>query len=189
MSAETWPRILFQYGPFALLVFLVFFGLRRAQENKDKALASRDRRNQRDARLIYGVVWLVTIGCVVVSVYVWLFAHTQRYALLRGELANLRRDARVQFERDEVYSQSFILADRDRQKIDWVFVSEGGLVGPTDIVFTHEATGQTAHRFSLRVPQEVPAGRIKATYEGGTDTFQLFLPGSNQAQTITPLEK
>lgn len=85
MSAETWVKILFTYGPFAILVLLVFVTeakLRRAgkeapPEQKWTFLA------------VYVLNWVAVFGLVIYSTYAWGRTNLNEEQTIRGRVERL----------------------------------------------------------------------------------------------------
>jgi len=70
MSPETWAKLLFTYGPNALLMFLVFVILARVYSAWRKS----DKNNKREQTFflgLYGLTWVFIFGVAIYSVYAW----------------------------------------------------------------------------------------------------------------------
>lgn len=88
MSPETWSNILYTYGPFAILVFLVIVIERRVR----LAWKQSDQSNQRDQtffRRLYGVTWVVIFAATVCCVYAWWQINLSRRPQITGRIENL----------------------------------------------------------------------------------------------------
>ena len=83
MSAELWVKTLFTYGPFAILVFLVFVAERKLW-NASKAAPDR-----KGLFRLYVANWLVIFGVVAFSVYAWKRMNLDRKPEIRGTIENL----------------------------------------------------------------------------------------------------
>ena len=84
-SPGDWVSILYTYGPFAILVFLVFItprqihkGLKGTSEGVKKTLPA-----------IYVVNWLLIFGLVIFCVYAWKRLHLDRPPTIEGRIDNL----------------------------------------------------------------------------------------------------
>jgi len=70
MSPETWAKLLFTYGPNALLIFLVFVILAKVHSAWRKS----DKNNNREQTFflgLYGLTWIFIFGVAIYSVYAW----------------------------------------------------------------------------------------------------------------------
>ncbi|HKU72664.1 MAG TPA: hypothetical protein VJR02_01980 [Pyrinomonadaceae bacterium] len=88
MNPETWSNILYTYGPFALLVFLVFIIERKVHA----AWKQSDKNNQRDQtffRRLYGLTWVVIFGATFCCIYAWWQINLTRRPQITGRIENL----------------------------------------------------------------------------------------------------
>lgn len=88
MSPETWTKILYTYGPFAILVFLVFVvywkihsAWRQADPNNKKT--------QTVFLWLYGATWIVILGVAIYSVYAWYRINLDRRPQITGTVESL----------------------------------------------------------------------------------------------------
>jgi hypothetical protein len=83
--AETWVKILYTYGPFAILVFLVF-----VTERKSRVAMKEASPDEKKTFIgIYILNWAAIFGLVVFSVYAWGQINLDKEATLRGTIENL----------------------------------------------------------------------------------------------------
>ena len=88
MSPETWSNILYTYGPFAILVFLVIVierKVRLAWKQSDKNNAG----EQTFFRRLYGVTWVVIFCATVCCIYAWWQINLSRRPQITGRIENL----------------------------------------------------------------------------------------------------
>jgi len=88
MSAETWAKILYTYGPFALLIFLVFVIERVIRS----AWRQREKDNKREQAVflsLYAISWLVILGVAIYCVYVWKRINLDRRPQIAGTIESL----------------------------------------------------------------------------------------------------
>ncbi|MGQ0761005.1 MAG: hypothetical protein ACT4OT_03145 [Acidobacteriota bacterium] len=88
MNAKTWVDILFIYGPFAILIFLVFVVERRIYSRW--RAANQDNKKEQTAFLgLYGFTWLMIFGVAVYSIYAWKKINLDERPKIAGEIQNL----------------------------------------------------------------------------------------------------
>jgi hypothetical protein len=88
MSAETWAKILYTYGPFAILVFLVVV-IERTLYSRWRG-ANQDNHPQQTAFLgLYAVTWCVILGVAIYSIYVWKRINVDKRPQISGKVENL----------------------------------------------------------------------------------------------------
>lgn len=88
MNPETWSNILYTYGPFALLVFLVVVIERKvygAWKQSDK----NNKDDQRFFRILYGLTWAVIFGAVFCCIYAWWQINLTRRPEINGRIESL----------------------------------------------------------------------------------------------------
>ena len=84
-SAETWVKILYTYGPFAILVFLVFVTERKLRA----AMKESPPDERRTFIVVYVLNWAAIFGLVVFSVYAWSKINLDKEFTLTGTIENL----------------------------------------------------------------------------------------------------
>lgn len=88
MSAETWAKILYTYGPFAILVFLVVV-IERVLYTRWRA-ANQNNHPQQTAFLgLYAITWCVILGVAIYSIYVWKRINLDKRPQISGKVENL----------------------------------------------------------------------------------------------------
>jgi hypothetical protein len=88
MSPETWTKILYTYGPFAILVFLVFVIYTKIHSAWREAKQS----NQKEQTVflgLYGLTWIVILGVAIYSVYAWKRINLDRRPQITGTVESL----------------------------------------------------------------------------------------------------
>jgi hypothetical protein len=88
MSAETWAKILYTYGPFAILVFLVVV-IERVLYARWRA-ANQNNHPQQTAFLgLYAITWCLILGVAIYSIYVWKRINLDKRPQISGKFENL----------------------------------------------------------------------------------------------------
>ena len=88
MDAKTWADILFTYGPFAILIFLVFVIERRIYSSW-RAANQNNKKEQTAFLGLYGFTWLIIFGVAIYSIYVWKQINLDRRPQIEGKIENL----------------------------------------------------------------------------------------------------
>ena len=84
-AAEAWVKLLYTYGPFAILIFFVFVTERKTRAAKNEA--KRDEKSK--MLLLYMLNWIVIFGLVCFSLYAWSRMNLSEEAEIKGHIANL----------------------------------------------------------------------------------------------------
>src|SRR5205085_5208303 len=84
-NAETWVKLLYTYGPFAILVFLVFVTERKSRT----AMRDASPAEKKTLIAVYILNWVAIFGLVVFSVYAWSLINLDKEFTLRGTIENL----------------------------------------------------------------------------------------------------
>jgi hypothetical protein len=84
-TAEAWIKLLYTYGPFAILVFLVFVTERKART----AMKEAAREEKSRMVLIYLLNWAVIFGLVLFSMYAWTRINLNGEPTIKGRIENL----------------------------------------------------------------------------------------------------
>lgn len=84
-TAEAWIKLLYTYGPFAILVFLVFVTERKTRTAMKEA--ARDEKQR--MIMVYLLNWAVIFGLVLFSMYAWTRINLNDEPTIRGRIENL----------------------------------------------------------------------------------------------------
>jgi hypothetical protein len=84
-TAEAWIKLLYTYGPFAILVFLVFVTERKARI----AMKEAAREEKPRMMLVYLLNWAVIFGLVLFSMYAWTRINLNGEPTIKGRIDNL----------------------------------------------------------------------------------------------------
>jgi hypothetical protein len=88
MSPETWSSLLYTYGPYAILIFLVGVIARQVYSAWQKADVN-NKRQQTFFLFLNGMTWLMIFGVVVFSIYAWSVINLSRRPQITGTIENL----------------------------------------------------------------------------------------------------
>ena len=84
-TAEAWIKLLYTYGPFAILVFLVFVTERKTRI----ALKEAGRDEKQRMLMVYLLNWAVIFGLVLFSMYAWTRINLSDEPTIKGRIENL----------------------------------------------------------------------------------------------------
>jgi len=85
MNPEAWIKLLYTYGPFAILVFLVFVTERKTRT----ALKEAGRDEKSRMMFVYLLNWAVIFGLVLFSMYAWTRINLEEEPTIRGRVNNI----------------------------------------------------------------------------------------------------
>jgi hypothetical protein len=88
MSAEMWSKLLYTYGPNAVLIFSVFVIERRVRLTWKQANTN-NKREQMLFQLLYGLTWIVIFSVAACSVYAWWQINVGRRPQIVGIIESL----------------------------------------------------------------------------------------------------
>ena len=88
MNPETWSNLLYTYGPYAILIFMVGVIARQVYSAWQKA-DSNNKRQQTFFLLLNGMTWLMIFGVVIFSIYAWSIINLSRRPQIEGIIENL----------------------------------------------------------------------------------------------------
>ena len=84
-TAEAWIKLLYTYGPFAILVFFVFVTERKTRT----ALKEAPRDEKSRMMMVYLLNWGVIFGLVLFSMYAWTRINLNGEPTIKGKIENL----------------------------------------------------------------------------------------------------
>lgn len=125
---ETWSKLLFTYGPFALLVFVSVVLERRAysQWKETHRSARSTTAHVAVAGIVYLCTWLtIFLTCGVIT-YVWLFLNVRSEMSVRGRLTGLQGTEQVTATSNDLYLRR-IYAAQHRFDVSWRIISPARL--------------------------------------------------------------
>jgi hypothetical protein len=84
-TAESWIKLLYTYGPFAILVFFVFVTERKSRIAKNEAPKDEKAR----LMVVYLLNWVIIFGLVLFSMYAWTRINLEDEPTIKGRIENL----------------------------------------------------------------------------------------------------
>ena len=81
-TAESWIKLLYTYGPFAILVFFVFVTERKSRMAKNEAPPDEKKR----LMVVYLLNWVIIFGLVLFSMYAWTRINLDGEPTIKGRI-------------------------------------------------------------------------------------------------------
>lgn len=135
-NADAWVKLLYTYGPFALLVFVVF-----VTEGKSRRAMNEATRGERKMLIlfigVYALNWIAIFGLVVYSVIAWKKMNLDRLPTITGTIENLPNSEILSTSFDDLYLHRIRQNNNVYSNYEWMLVSKEPRVdeGKT-VVFT-----------------------------------------------------
>jgi hypothetical protein len=186
MGADAWAKTLFTYGPFAILVFLVFVAERKLWK-KMKDGPSKERR---PLLLLYVANWLVIFGLVVFSVYAWKKMNLDNRPQIRGTIEDVS-DSEILSSRFEDLYLHRIRQDNDvYSNYEWLLVNkEKPFVEGETIVFTIDrSTPNSEVVYDYDLPIQANFYNVKVQLRRDKDDLYLTGQGKPLAKRSKTIE-
>jgi hypothetical protein len=190
----TVAKILFQYGPFAIILLLLYKGHSAAQENKKAALSQSDLVERRLAQALYIAVWFAIFACLFFSSYVWYRINVPTTTVFVGELANLGADDNVFFQNREVtWKEGTVAAIKT---ITWTYVSSAPLKDPLTLEFIVQRTAVAspsgvapkALLFRLRLDRDALNHDVRVDYDRKNQNLSVKIDGRPE-EVVRPVSE
>jgi hypothetical protein len=183
----NWPKIGYQYGPFALNVFLLLYVERAARRNRDVAILSPDWLEKRLGQLIYVAVWIAFIACMSFSVYAWKAINLPPIYLVQGAILHVPADDKVVLGTNFQPQEAYLALHEDLSKLDWLFISPIPLPDTMTLyisVRTLRASGtvQTSF-FSIPIARNLYAKPVNMLF----DSEKLTIDADGKPHVFLPL--
>lgn len=144
MDAEAWVRILYTYGPFAILVFLVFVTERKLRAGLKEASEA----GRRTHTILYVLNWAAIFGLVIFSVYVWKQMNLDRMRFLSGRIENVHAGESIGSSSDDLYLRRRPVGDV-RSTVYWVLPRDRAFAEGEVMTFTISAKDKAEVDFDL----------------------------------------
>ncbi len=162
MNLEGWAKLLATYGPFALLVLLVFVIERRAWAEL------RDQEHPRKAvYLVYGGTWVAIFAVCAVVVWVWILLNIPKEFTVRGRLVGLGKAEQLFSRSEDTYLRR---AYSGNSTGNFVFriISSKKLVGdePVELVIDHGDNTESVFQLTIESWFYDDSREVRLTYDG-----------------------
>ncbi|PYP87859.1 MAG: hypothetical protein DMG65_16270 [Candidatus Angelobacter sp. Gp1-AA117] len=174
--AESWTKHLFEYGPFAMLVFYMSVTLRKASEFYRSA-----RRDHNDAKFILRATWIGIFAITGFSLYVWFELNVSRTqeVMIQGRLSGLDSSGDLKSPFDDLYLRR-VYKSKSRADFLWRIVRAKKLTPGERIEFYIQTTAEDddVKVYELPFAEEFYQHEVALTYN--RQTRKLFLETNGQ---------
>lgn len=131
-NVEAWVKLLYTYGPFALLVVFLFVAEKKARDSW-KAAPAKDKHL---CAMIYSCNWFVIFGLVVFAGYAWYQINFLSEATIRGSLGTLEGSETVASDTANLFLHRIYGDRKGHFRYEWRLISSKRLADGAKIVFT-----------------------------------------------------
>ncbi|MFQ5794860.1 MAG: hypothetical protein ACE5JP_07410 [Candidatus Bipolaricaulia bacterium] len=186
-SIETWIKLLYTYGPFALLVFFLFvveIKAHRAWRNTSEA-------GKVPLLIVYLVTWLVIFGLVGFSVYAWsrINLSSKPTSTIRGTFENLKDSEKILSRSKDWYLHRNYAGVGGLFDYEWLIGTPEQLKDGTmmSFLFDRSSPGSeswTKHNLTIR-PSFYDGNIVRIVYERDED--KLFVMYSDETKELCPV--
>src|SRR3569832_1387696 len=160
-------KLLYTYGPFALLVFFLFAGEAKARKALKEAIPEARLENM----VIYGLTWAADFGLLVVAISAWYRINFPKEVSIAGQLQGLQGSETMFLETSSPDAALYLnkqYAGRSARFTDnWRLISQKRIPDAEELRITLEAGARDlpATVYLLKVRPEYYARRIVLEYE------------------------
>lgn len=177
----TWPALLFQYGPFAIMVFLLVYGIAVAHKNRVWAKDSGDRVDRRLSQSIYGIVWLLFFGCTIFAGVVWMRFNLPDRDLISGNLETVG-SAQCKFSSPNIYVPAAAGGVPMRQ--NWWYIGSGVPGARVILDISRQRSGGDADYFSVALKRDYFRRELRIVCG---ETLEVYVDGQRAADAVQNL--
>jgi hypothetical protein len=181
-NADAWVKILYTYGPFAILVFLVFVTERKSRTAMKEAAPSKEKL----LTGIYAFNWLIIFGVVIYSVIAWKQINIDRPPEIRGMIENISNSEVLSSNVADLYLHR-VRQDNDLySNYEWLLVNREKREDGEAIVFTIDGSKPESEKifdYELPIRPDFYAGKVYIR----RDKDDLYL--RDQAQPLPKRKK
>ena len=180
---EQWPKLLYTYGPFSLLVLSIFVIEWKARNLlKDSSIPSRL------SVSVYLLNWcMIFVLCGAVT-YFWVQLNLPKAAMIQGDLTHLKEDETVFSDSPRLYLQR-IYGEKNRFGYNWRLITPEPLPDGTKQSFTiNFGQGDNARAFvyDMTIWSSFYRNEVHLTYE--RDSKKLLLDHEGKQEELIPRE-
>ena len=177
--AESWVKILYTYGPFAILVFLVFITERKSRT----AMAQAAPGEKKTFIAIYILNWVAIFGLVIFSVYAWVQTNLESEPTIRGRIENLSNQESVETNADNFYLRRKYI-NVSRSDYEWLLVNPKRLPDgyPISIVLDPNTGEASITNYVLTVKSDFYDKDVRIVYDRGAN--KMFVDDGDKREEL-----
>ena len=180
---EQWAKLLYTYGPFALLVLFVF-----VIEWKARSLLKDSSSPRLLSVSLYLLNWFMIFVLCGAIVYIWFQLNLPQGAMIQGALTHLNQDETVFSDSPRLYLQR-IYGEKNRFGYNWLLITPKRLPEGEKQSFTiNFGQGDNARAFTydLTIRPSFYRSDVHLTYE--RDSKKLLLDHEGKQEELVPRE-
>jgi hypothetical protein len=110
----NWPKTLFTYGPFAILVFMFFVAEGKARRAMKEARVE----DAKTFTIVYVLNWVVIFGLIIFSVFAWSWLNLKLEPTIKGRIENLKGGDNITTNTANMFLWRHIIS-LDRSDFEW----------------------------------------------------------------------
>ena len=187
-DAENWIKLLYTYGPFALLVFFLFVGEAKARSAVKDAIPEA----KREGLVIYALTWAAIFGLLIVAVSAWYQNNFPKEFDIAGQLQGLQGSETIYVETSSpdsaLYLNKQYLGRSSRFTYHWRLVSQKRLPDgeAIRIMLDPGNENQPAWSYTLKVLSDYYAQPVTVLYDRGVGHMKVSC-GTRPQEELTGL--
>ncbi len=185
-SAESWIKLLYIYGPFALLVFFLFVGEAKARNAVKEAIPEA----KREGVIIYALTWAAVFGLLIVAVAAWYQLNFPKEVIIAGQFQGLQGSETIYVETSNpdsaLYLNKQYLGRSTLFTYHWRLISQKRLPDgeAVRIMLDPGTDNQPAWFYTLKVQSDYYTQPVTVSYDRGIRHMKVIC-GGKQAEDLT----
>lgn len=185
-SAENWIKLLYIYGPFALLVFFLFVGEAKARKAVKEALPEA----KREGVIIYLLTWAAVFGLLIVAVAAWYQMNFPKEVVIAGQFQGLQGSETIYVETSNPDSALYL--NKQYLGRSALFTYHWRLISPkrlpdgeaVRIMLDPGTENQAAWFYTLKVQSDYYTQPVTVSYDRGGRKMKVSC-GAMQPEDLT----
>lgn len=189
MGFESWIKLLYTYGPFALLVFFVFVAERKARtalkETSEASLGTR-----RTLLGIYGATWGAIFGLVVFAMIVWYQINLPSETSMYGTFGKLEGSETVASDTDKLFLHRNYEDGKGRFHYEWRLITPRKLPDSAKVRLTFDRSqpqSEWVRDYELTVRSSFYDSEVRLVFD--REHEKLLLKHDGKEEELVPLNK
>ena len=150
MKLQDWIKILYEYGPFAILVFLVIVPERRIRT----AMKEASEADRKSLRWVYILNWVAVFGLAIFSVYAWSRLNLTEQPTIRGTIENVSNLETLSTNFEDLYLHRIRQNNDLYSNYEWILLNKDKRMDEGEVIeFTIDgSTINHDHTYDYELP-------------------------------------
>lgn len=177
-TLTIWVKLLFTYGPFALILLFIFFVEKRARAAVQEAPA----KTKSVFVAIYSVMWFVIFGLAGFSMYAWYRDNFKKEFIVEGTFENLRGSETIVSNAERLFLRR-VYGTGGRFDYEWRISSSKRLPEGTAFRFTFDRSNCSQEYYTdheLILHSSYYDSKVRILYDRTGDRLQARVDGVEQ---------